>query len=516
MSEDLPTGWEVAPLAAITSKLVDGSHNPPQKQDMGKPMLSAININENRISLSPCRFITEEAFDLEDKRTNVKPGNVLLTIVGAIGRTAVVPENATPFTLQRSVAVLDPIEVDPRFLMYQLEGPQTFNFFKENARGTAQKGIYLKTLGTTKIAIPPLKEQKRIVAKIEELFSELDKGIENLKTAREQLKIYRQAVLKHAFEGKLTADWREKNKDKLESADELLERIKQERDAAYQQQLEEWKAAVKAWEQNGKKDAKPTKPSKYKPLPAIKNEELSVLPVLPEDWLYVRLAEIARVGSGMSVSKERKLENPIQVPYLRVANVQRGELILDEIRTMPIEKNKLADLALKKWDVLFNEGGDRDKLGRGWVWEEQVKPCITQNHVFRATSYLGGEFHAKFISHWGNTFGRDYFEKGGKQTTNLASINKTVLSMFPVPLPSLEEQVMVIQKLDDTMSLIDSLEQELKNGIEKSGALRQSILKRAFSGKLVAQDPKDEPASVLLERIKHEKNGTQKRKKKVA
>lgn len=88
--------------------------------------------------------------------------------------------------------------------------------------------------------------------------------------------------------------------------------------------------------------------------------------------------------------------------------------------------------------------------------------------------------------------------------------------MFPVPLPSLEEQVMVIQKLDDTMSLIDSLNQEISTGIEKSEALRQSILKRAFLGKLVAQDPRDEPASVLLERIKAEKNENPKRKKKVA
>ena len=90
-------------------------------------------------------------------------------------------------------------------------------------------------------------EQRRIVAKIEELFSELDKGVESLKTARAKLNVYRQAVLKHAFEGKLTAQWREENKDKLETPEQLLARIKQEREARYGQQLQEWKAA-KEWE----------------------------------------------------------------------------------------------------------------------------------------------------------------------------------------------------------------------------------------------------------------------------
>ena len=95
------------------------------------------------------------------------------------------------------------------------------------------------------LPVPPLNEQHRIVAKIEELFSELDKGIESLKAARAKLNIYRQAVLKHAFEGKLTAQWREETKDKLETPEQLLAHIKQEREARYEQQLQEWKAAVK-------------------------------------------------------------------------------------------------------------------------------------------------------------------------------------------------------------------------------------------------------------------------------
>jgi type I restriction enzyme S subunit len=174
-------------------------------------MLSAVNISGNRVHFSTFRLIDPAAFAEEDKRTGVQPGDVLLTIVGAIGRAAVVSASSPRFTLQRSVAVLSPIIIDPKFLMYQIEAPRLSRHLEANARGTAQKGVYLGTLGELEVWLPPFAEQGRIVAKVEELFSELDKGIESLTAARAQLKAYRQALLKHAFEGKLTADWRSQN-----------------------------------------------------------------------------------------------------------------------------------------------------------------------------------------------------------------------------------------------------------------------------------------------------------------
>ncbi|MGI9574207.1 restriction endonuclease subunit S [Alloalcanivorax xenomutans] len=371
-------------------------------------------------------------------------------------------------------------EVDGKYLFYACKALQLPD------RGYSRHFSFLKKC---KFPLPPKDEQRDIVAKIETLFSELDKGIESLKAAREQLKAYRQAVLKHAFEGKLTEQWRQQNPDKLESPEQLLARIQQEREQRYQQQLEGWKRAIKIWESNDKEGKKPGKPSAYKTQPAIENEELEKLPSLPECWGYVRLAEIAAIGSGMSVSKDRKLADPVEVPYLRVANVQRGMLVLHEIKTMPVERLSLSALKLQRWDILFNEGGDRDKLGRGWVWENQIEPCITQNHVFRATPYMTDEFHSKFISHWGNTFGQLYFEKSGKQTTNLASINKAALSGFPVPLPSMEEQRKIIEVLDDLTSLIDSFENDIEIELAKSETLRQSILKRAFSGHIIRKGP---------------------------
>jgi type I restriction enzyme, S subunit len=487
VTEDLPTGWEVVPLAAITSKLVDGSHNPPQKQDTGKPMLSAININENKISLSPCRFITEEAFVLEDKRTNVRPGNVLLTIVGAIGRTAVVPENATPFTLQRSVAVLDPIEVDPKFLMYQLEGPQTFNFFKENARGTAQKGIYLKTLGTTKVTIPPLKEQKRIAAKIEELFSELDKGIENLKTARQQLKIYRQAVLKHAFEGKLTANWRKKNKSTLEDVASCLQQLKPP------QQPRGGRAASESVIE-GRGAISVNKPSKK----------------TPDGWVWIPLLRIARQETGHTPSrKHSKYWEGGNIHWISIpdARLHHGSTITDTLQkiTQAGLENSSARL-LPKHTVCLSR-----TASVGYVCVMGGEMATSQDFA----TWTCTEMLDPYFLMYALIAEDEHIKKFGKGTTH-TTIYFPEIRALNICLPPISEQKEIVAEIEKHLSMVKDAVNDIELQLEKANILRQSILKRAFSGRLVAQNPKDEPASILLERIKAEKNESPKRKKKVA
>ena len=237
----------------------------------------------------------------------------------------------------------------------------------------------------------------------------------------------------------------------------------------------------------------------------IRPDELDGLPSIPRCWGLVRLCQISQIGTGMSVSAARKLEDPVDVPYLRVANVQRGFLELSKVKTMKIEKSQLDRLQLKQWDVLFNEGGDRDKLGRGWIWRSEIAPCITQNHVFRASSFMASEYNSKIISYWANAFGQRYFEKKGKQTTNLASINKTVLSLFPVPLMPRKEQEELCSHIDKFITILDIQEKEITSALRLTEVLRQSTLAKAFSGELVGQDPNDEPAAALLKRIKADK-----------
>ncbi len=196
--------WEARSLREVVTKLVDGSHNPPPKQDTGLPMLSARNIDRGQVLFDDYRLISEGAFASEHARTRIAPGDVLLTIVGTIGRTAVVPEGSPPFSLQRSVAVLTPsANLLPKFLCYQLESPAIQKHFEANARGTAQKGVYLKTLGQTPVVLPPLEVQREIVAELEKQFSRLDEAVANLQRVKANLKRYKASVLKAAVEGRL-------------------------------------------------------------------------------------------------------------------------------------------------------------------------------------------------------------------------------------------------------------------------------------------------------------------------
>lgn len=193
-----------------------------------------------------------------------------------------------------------------------------------------------------------------------------------------------------------------------------------------------------------------------------------------------------------------------EVPYLRVANVQRGYLDLEEIKTIHADQGELDTLRLKKGDILFTEGGDRDKLGRGWVWNDEIEVCIHQNHIFRARPRL--QFvDPKFVSYHGNFFGQDWFTRTGKQTTNLASINKGVLSRFPVPLAPINEQRRIVAKLEELFSDLDAGVAALERVRANLKRYRAAVLKAAVEGKLTedwrAQHPNTEPASVLLDRI---------------
>src|SRR5207244_10129215 len=159
---------------------------------------------------------------------------------------------------------------------------------------------------------------------------------------------------------------------------------------------------------------------------------------------------------------------------------QRGFLDLREITTIRLPPGKADALRLRPGDVLFNEGGDRDKLGRGWVWSGEIEDCIHQNHVFRARLHDG--FEPRFVSWHGNTFGRDWFERHGRQTTNLASLNLTTLKSFPVPAPPLEEQRRIVAEIEERLSAVDALRAAIDRAQRRSASLRRAVLERAFRG----------------------------------
>lgn len=189
------------------------------------------------------------------------------------------------------------------------------------------------------------------------------------------------------------------------------------------------------------------------------------------------------------------------MPYLRVANVQRGHLVLEEVRTIEATAEEIAELRLVSGDLLLNEGGDRDKLGRGWVWEEQLPECIHQNHVFRARP-VSPDIQSRYVSHYANQLGQSFFVDQGKQTTNLASVSMSRVRKLPVALPPVAEQVEIVRSLNQRLAQTQSLEALVDSAFAQLSGLDQSLLARAFRGELVSQDPNDEPADAMLGRLR--------------
>ncbi len=375
--------------------------------------------------------------------------------------------------------------------------------YSDYVTGTTRLKLTQNALKRIPVLVAPTAEQHRIVTKIEELFSELDKGIESLKTARAQLKVYRQALLKHAFEGKLTAQWREENKDKLEKPDQLLARIKQEREARYERQLQEWKAAVKEWEEGGKSGKRPSRPRMPKSVSTMAEEEIAHLEALPSGWLWLTAESVGIVQLGRQRSpKNRSKDYPTK--YIRAANITEQGLDLDDILDMNFDPNELSTYRLEKGDLVLSEAsGSAAQVGKPAIWDDQIPNCCFQNTVIRHQPYCRD--HAAYLL-WLYRF----FYVSGKFARVAGGVGINHLSAYKfaqiaLPLCALAEQQKIVCLLEERFAAIEQQERGIDSALKQAETLRQAILKKAFSGQLVAQDPHDEPASVLLDRIKAER-----------
>lgn len=374
--------------------------------------------------------ITELAVENSSAKM-INEGSILfVTRSGILRRTLPVGLIRKKVTVNQDIKALTVRGMVPEYIYWYAVG-NDHEIRKECAKdGTTVESIDTQKLHNYSIPLPPLPEQRAIVAKLERLFSELDHGIGSLRTARAQLGVYRQAVLRAAFAG---------------------------------------------------------------------------------EWKRLPLKELADITGG--VTKGRKLEGKttIELSYLRVANVQDGFLKLDVIKKIKVLPKDLEKYRLEYEDVLFTEGGDRDKLGRGTVWKNEIPDCIHQNHIFRARVKNKSILSPYFLSYYAQSpEGKQYFFDKGKHTTNLASINKTVLSNLPVPLPNPEKQKYLLQEIESQISICDHLEQTIGQALDQAAALRQSLLKKAFAGELLTEaelaacraEPDWVPAGELLERIK--------------
>lgn len=382
-----------------------------------------------------------------------------------------------------------------RYLLYALNHVN----YRGYANGTTRLKLTQAAMRRLPIQLAPYDEQRRIVAKIEELFSELDKGIESLKTAQAQLKVYRQALLKHAFEGKLTAQWRADNPDKLETAEALLERIQRERAERYQREIAEWTNA-------GKPGSKPKAP---KPLEPLTGEELAELPELPEGWGWVKVGSVGSLGTGVTPLKGRKdFYDGGTIPWVTSGALNKSYVneASDFVTPKALQETNLRLYPKHTLLVaLYGEGKTRGKCS-------ELLIEATTNQAIAAIVLDGTAGTLRPYMKW--FFQKNYGEirlksSGGVQP----NLNLGIIENTAVPLCSIDEAKQLVEVIESKLSEVDQLEQTLAISLEQAEALRQSILKKAFSGQLVPQDPADEPAAELLARIKAEQSTTPKNKK---
>ncbi|MDD2467742.1 MAG: restriction endonuclease subunit S [Desulfobulbus sp.] len=220
--------------------------------------------------------------------------------------------------------------------------------------------------------------------------------------------------------------------------------------------------------------------------PKYKDSGVQWLGGVPEHWEVKRLKHIAQVRQGVTKGRDLEGKATIELPYLRVANVQDGYLDLEEIASIAILHTEIERYALQHGDVLMNEGGDNDKLGRGAIWNEEIKPCIHQNHVFCVRP--NKLELSTWISLWTqSSTAKAYFLLRGKQTTNLASISSTSIRELPLPLPPLPEQTAIADFLDQETGRIDTLVAKKRRLIALLGEKRTALISRTVTRGLPAE-----------------------------
>lgn len=371
-------------------------------------------------------------------------------------------------------------------------------------RSDTHKRYWISVFAKKKLFLPPLVEQKAIVNKIEELFSSLDSGIADLKKAQDQLVIYRQAVLKRAFEGELTKEWRENQSD-LPSAYELLEQIKSERQNYYKEQIEDWKAAVKLENLNAVNERKYIKPKGIK---EFNGTEVAYNFEVPKTWSKVFLGNLS---AGVEYGSGVKSLDDGDIPVIRMGNMQGGKIDWADLK-FTINPKEIDKYSLKKGDVLFNRTNSPEHVGKTVLYKGE-QPAIFAGYLIRVNhldSLLLGEYLNYFLnSHNAKIYGNLVKTDG----VNQSNINGQKLSNYPIPFCSIQEQHQIVREIESRLSVCDNVENSIKESLIKAQALRQSILKKAFEGKLLSEEeiakckaaPDYESASVLLGKIKREK-----------
>lgn len=411
--------------------------------------------------------------EIGSTKQEVQPGDILLCkIVPHLIRVWVVGEKRE----YRQIASGEWIVVRPPFcneyyIRHLLMEPEFREKFMQTVSGVGGSLLRARPKLVAQIDIPiaPLPEQHRIVDKLDVLFERTRQARKELEHIPTLIEHYKQAILAAAFRGELTADWRAKHQPPQVHAD----------------------------------------------ISGI-DGRTGQLPGIPDVWGWASIDSISQVSGGLTKNTQRR-ELKKKVPYLRVANVYANELRLDEVKEIGCTDSELAKTQLQQGDLLVVEGnGSIEQIGRVAIWDGSITPCSHQNHIIRVRP--NEQVISPYILFWMiSPLGRQYIERVASSSSGLHTLSISKVSGLAIPVCSIDEQIEVVRQIKEAFAWLDIVLHEATAALHLLDHLDEATLAKAFRGELVPQDPNDEPASVLLERIRgaraEQSNGNRRHKR---
>jgi len=464
--EALPEGWTKTTLGEISIVKMGQSPNGKSynKEKEGYLLIGGAS-DLGDIYPSPKQY-TNEATKLS------KTNDIIICIRATIGRLNL---SDKVYCLGRGVAGIEVnANVEAKFIWYSLMNSKAY--LLKNSTGTTFQQVSSPTLKKLPIVYPTSKEtQQAIVNKIESLFAEIDAGICSLKTAAQQIQQYRQSLLKNAFNGELTKEWRSKHAETLPSENELLAQIQTTREQHHAQQLADWQTAVSQWEQNGKEGKKPSKPKA--PTQAVKFEENFA--DLPKGWLESSLGDTTDVFVGSTPSRKNNEYWDGDISW-----VSSGEVNFSNIFET---KEKITNLGLSNSSTNIHPIGTvmlamiGEGKTRGQAGILKIEACHNQNTAAIRVNkkYLLSEYLYYFFM-----FNYEQTRRIGSGN-NQKALNKTIIENMSFPICSLTEQTQIVAILETKLTACDQLADELAKQLKQAELLKQAVLKAAFSGSLL-------------------------------
>ena len=460
----IPPGWaygKLEHLIYIAGRIGWRGLKADEYTQDGPLLLSVYNLNKgDYVDFNDVYHISQERYD-ESPEIMLRENDILLTKDGAgIGKIGIVKNLPGPATVNSSLLVIRASGIFvPEFLFYLLKGPRMQDIVRARITGSATPHLFQRDIKQFTLLIPPLAEQRRIVAKIEELFTQLEAGTAALRRVQAGLKRYKASVLKAACEGRLVDQ-----APSDEPAVKILKRISVEKgDEA---------------------------------LPTL----IGNFPELPKGWVWARLEQISLLDVGYAFKSEEFALQGIRL--LRGDNIEPGSLRWTNTRYWPEEKlNNFRHLLVKEGDIIL--AMDRPLISSGLKIARASNrdlPSLLVQRVARFNPIIPQMADYLFIALQTQSF-INHLTK--KQTgTQLPHISAKDILSFVIPLPPITEQYRIVAEVERRLSVVAKVEAAVEAGLKRAARLRQTVFKRAFEGRLVAQDPEDEPAESLLERIK--------------